>query len=359
MMNNKYKTAKEYRDELSPEDVKRILRKFGVEPYREYTDKIIYPTVNHNLEGGSPKLYYYKRNKMFKVYTGKANLFDIFQLIIDMHNLRGKEITLQEAIKFCDLEVTGPVEDNEYYGVRKQLDYLYKVNETGEEEEPQELVVYPDEILERYVFDTEGLKSWIYEDIDVRTLVKYNIKYDPITNSIIIPYYTEEGDLVGIRGRFLDPEAKAKYMPVKYQGKYLVHPTSQVLYGLNINEEAILESKTVIIFEGEKSVMKMDTIYRNKNISVATSGRAITKEHLNILKKYGVQNIVIAYDRDYLSIKELEKEIEETKRKLGFAINIFNISIIADYDFILSHKNSPIDQGKKIFDDLMKKRVFL
>lgn len=359
MSNKRYKTAKEYRDELTPEDIKRILRKFDVEPYREYADKIIYPTVNHNLEGGSPKLYYYKRNKMFKVYTGKANLFDIFQLIIDMHNLRGKEITLQEAIRFCDLEVEGPIEDNQYYGVRKQLDYLYKINENGEEEEPEEMVIYPDSVLDRYLFDTEGLKSWIYEDIDVRTLVKYNIKFDPITNAIVIPYYTEEGDLVGVRGRFLDPDAKAKYMPIRYQGQYLVHPTSQVLYGLNINEEAILESKTVIVFEGEKSVMKMDTIYRDKNIAVATSGRAITKGHFDLLKKYEVQNIIIAFDRDYLSIKELEKEVEEMKQKLGFMTNIFNISMIVDYDFILEHKNSPIDQGKKIFDELMQKRIVL
>ena len=158
-MNKTFKTAKEYRDELTSEDIKRILRKFNVEPYREYKDKIIYPTVDHNLEGGSNKLYYYKTNKMFKSYTGEAKLFDIFQLIIDMHNLRGKEITLQEAIKFCDLEVTGPIEDNEYYGIRRQLDYLYKLNEQGEEEEPTKLVLYPETVLDRYIFDIEGLKS--------------------------------------------------------------------------------------------------------------------------------------------------------------------------------------------------------
>lgn len=358
-MNKVYKSAKEYRDELSPEDIKRILRKFNVEPYREYSDKIIYPTVNHNLEGGSPKLYYYKNNKMFKAYTGEAKLFDIFQLIIDMHNLRGKEITLQDAIRFCDLEVEGPVEDNEYYGIKKQLDYLYKVNEKGEEEEPHELIIYPRSIMDRYIFDTEGLKSWIYEDIDTKTLLKYNIKYDPITNAIIIPYYTNEGDLVGVRGRFLNPDAKAKYMPIRHQGQYLVHPTSKVLYGLNINEDAILNSRTVIVFEGEKSVMKMDTIYRDKNISVATSGRTLSKDHLDLLRFYGVENIILAYDRDYTSIKELEAEIKSFKEKLGVALNLFNISLIIDYDFLLDHKDSPIDKGKKIFDELMEKRIFL
>ena len=47
------------------------------------------------------------------------------------------------------------------------------------------------------------------------------------------------------------------------------------------------------------------------------------------------------------------------KQKLGFMTNIFNISMIVDYDFILEHKNSPIDQGKKIFDELMQKRIVL
>lgn len=358
-VNKAYKSIKEYRDELTPEDIKRILRKFGVEPYREYKDCIIYPTVNHNLEGGSPKLYYYKSNKMFKVYTGDAGLFDIFQLVIDMHHLRGKTITLPEAIRFCDLEISGPIKDGEGYGVRKQLDYLQKISQEEPEVEIEEFVVYPDHILERYLFDTKGLKPWIEEDISTQTLHKYNIKYDPVVNAIIIPYYTHEGDLIGVRGRFLDPDAKAKYMPIRYQGKYLSHPTSKILYGLNINEQAILDSKTAIIFEGEKSVMKMDSIYGDKNISVATSGRAITKDQLDLLSFYGVRDIIIAYDRDYQSAGEIKKEIKETKEKLGAAVNLFNISLIIDHDFLLDHKDSPIDDGKRTFDKLMETRVFL
>jgi 5S rRNA maturation endonuclease (ribonuclease M5) len=295
---------------------------------------------------------------MFKCYTGDHDLFDIFQLIIDMHNLRGKEISLRQALAFCGLETSEAIEENKYYGVKKQLDYLYKVGDKHAEE-PTELEEYPAGILNRYIFDLDNLKPWINEGIGAETLRKYDIKFDPIANAIIIPYFTPDFKLVGVRGRFLSPESYAKYMPMKYGDKFLVHPISKILYGLNINKEAIKEHQTVIIFEGEKSVMKMDTLLGKDNISVAVSGRTLSKEHVKLLLDNNVKNIILAFDRDYQSHNEIKEEIEDFNRKLSYAKNFFNISLIIDYDFVLSHKNSPIDQGKQIFDDLMAKRVFI
>lgn len=352
------KSIREYRDMLGAEDIKRILMKFDVEPVRENEMLLIYPTVCHNLEGGSPKLYYYKKNNMFKCYTGDHDLFDIFQLIIDMHNLRGEEISLRQALAFCGIETNEAIEETKYYGIKHQLDYLYKVGDEVKSD-PVELVEYPISVLNRYVFDTSGMKSWIDENISIETLGKYQIKFDPISNAIVIPYFTDKGKLVGLRGRFLSPDAHAKYMPMKYGDKYLAHPTSKILYGLSVNSDAIKRHKTVVIFEGEKSVMKMDTIFGNENMSVAVSGRAISKDHVNLLLDLGVSNIILAFDRDYVSHNEIKEELEGLTKVLTYAKNFFNISIIIDYDFLLEHKNSPIDQGIDIFNTLMEKRIYL
>lgn len=354
---SKFKPASYYRDMLSPEDIKNILRKFGVEPVKEYPDFIIYPTVNHNLEGGSPKLYYYKKNRMFKVYTGDAGLFDIFQLVIDMHHLRGKTISLRQAIAFCGIDIDEPIEDNEQYGVREQLQYLSSLNE--EEEEITPLVEYPMNYLSKYIFDLNGISSWIEEGISVETLRKYDIKYDQVDNAIIIPYYSFNNKLVGVRGRFLSEDARAKYMPMRHSGKYLVHPTGRILYGLNVNKKSIQEKRIAIIFEGEKSVMKMDTYFGKDSVAVATSGRTFTKKQLDLLLQLGVKEIVIAFDRDYESINAADEELKALTRSLRFAYNLVNISIIIDYEFLLGHKDSPIDDGKEVFDTLMERRIFI
>lgn len=352
------KSIREYREQLSSEDIKTILRKFNVEPYSENESYIIYPTVDHNLEGGSPKLYYYKKDRMFKSYTGDQGLFDIFQLIIDMHALRGVEISLRQSIAFCGLSNSEAIEENKYYKVRNQLDYLYKFHD-NEIEESKELKILPSGLLGRYIYDTKGMETWKREGITEETLIKYNIKYDSVQNAIVIPYYTDDNKLVGVRGRFLNPNAYAKYMPMKYGEKILSHPTSKIIYGLNINKEAIERTKMVVIFEGEKSVMKLDSILGEKNISVALSGRSFSQEHINLLLKYGVRDVILAFDRDYKNKKEIKEEIKDLTSKLMYAKNFFNISLIIDENFVLEEKNSPIDQGYEIFSELMKNRVFL
>jgi hypothetical protein len=352
------RSIKDYRDSLTSEDIKNILKKFDVDPVRENELLLIYPTVCHNIEGGSPKLYYYKKNNMFKCYTGEHDLFDIFQLIIDMHNLRGQEISLRQAMAFCGIETNEPINETKYYGIKKQLDYLYKVGDEIKDE-PTDLVEYPMNVLNRYVFDINGINPWIEEGITQSTLIKYNIKYDPISNAIVIPYFSVDNKLIGLRGRFLSPDAHAKYMPMKYGDKYLAHPTGKVLYGLNINKDAIRRHKTVVVFEGEKSVMKMDSIFGSENVSVAVSGRALTKEHIALLLEAGANNIILAFDRDYTSHNELEEEVKKLSSLLTYAKNFLNISLIIDYDFVLEHKNSPIDQGVETFNDLMEKRIYI
>ena len=97
-------TLRELRQEVSDQQIKDILLQFNVEPHYESDAFIIFPTCCHNLEGGSPKLYYYKNTKLFKCYTDCNELFDIFTLLMKMYALRGKEITLQQAISLCDLD---------------------------------------------------------------------------------------------------------------------------------------------------------------------------------------------------------------------------------------------------------------
>ena len=354
------KSIKEYRDQIQAEEVKKILGDYGVEAISENASMVIYPTVCHNIDHNhaSHKLYYYKKDNIFKCYTECDEVFDIFQLIIKMDNLRGKPTSLRQALAKAGLDATQPVNENEYYSVRKQLSYLHSMNDK-EELDIAEITSYPKNILDKYVFDLEYLKPWIQEGIGPSSLTRYGIKFDLIDGAIVIPYYDLEKNLVGVRGRFLSENARAKYMPMKHDGNYLSHPTSQVLYGLDVNRDAIERTGIVILYEGEKSVLKMDTIYGSDNISVAVSGKNISKTHIQMLIELGVKEVVIAFDREYNSINEMNKKIEEYKRITKQMKHFFNISVIIDQDFLLPYKESPIDKGKDVFEKLLSTRIFI
>ena len=95
---------KQLKENLSSNDIINILSKFNVKYIKDSDNYCIFPTVCHNLNGGSPKLYYYKDSHMFKCYTECEGVFDIFNLIIKMQKLRGNNISVYEAIKLCGID---------------------------------------------------------------------------------------------------------------------------------------------------------------------------------------------------------------------------------------------------------------
>ena len=75
----------------------------------------------------------------------------------------------------------------------------------------------------------------------------------PIENAIVIPNYSINGDLIGIRGRFLDPDAKAKYAPLWYNKQVLSHPTGRSFYGINENKENIQKRELQLSSKAKKA----------------------------------------------------------------------------------------------------------
>lgn len=113
---------------------------------------------------------------------------------------------------------------------------------------------------------------------------KYNIRYYPYHDSVIIPCLDEKGELVGIRERFLNPNSNVKYLPLSMlNGDSYEFPVNRVMYGLNYNAENINRYKKICIFESEKSVLQSDSYFGCKNFSIALYGKSMSKEKA---KKY-------------------------------------------------------------------------
>lgn len=352
-------SLKEMRMRLSEEDIKNILAKMGVFTVGETETALVFPTVCHNETGGSPKLYYYKNEKIFKCYTQCNHMFDIFTLIQKIDGVRGMETTLPQAIEFTGLDNT------EYAETPKEaladLEYLRKLkdshNSLTAEDFSEKIEILDPNLANEFIPSLSGLKPWLDEGISAAALEKYNIRYDEENNAITIPHYNEKGELIGIRGRFFGENAKAKYMPIKHKNRTLSHPVGRFLYGYHQNKETAERVKTAVIFEGEKSVIKMETHFPNFNMSFATSGKKITLAQLNILLKLKVKEIVLGYDKDYKNKKEMKEKIQEYQKIVEVLKPYFEVSILIDDEDLLGFKDSPIDRGPEIFMKLMNERA--
>ena len=117
--------------------------------------------------------------------------------------------------------------------------------------------------------------------------------------------------------------------------------------------------KKVIVFEGEKSCLLFSSFFGTENdISVAVCGSNLINYQVEILKSLGVEEIIIAFDKQYQEYKD--KEYIKWEEKL---INIYKkyggfiqISFILDIDCLLGYKDSPVDKGPDIFLELFNNR---
>lgn len=97
----------------------------------------------------------------------------------------------------------------------------------------------------------------------------------------------------------------------------------------------------------------------DNDISVACCGSNISSYHIDMLRALGVNEIIVAFDRQFVEISD--DEFKRLKAKLihihqKYSKNV-RISAIFDKNMILPYKASPIDQGPEIFERLLKERI--
>lgn len=346
---------KDLRMKLTEDEIKNILARYGAFVHTETDLALIFPTVCHNHSDGSPKMYYYKEDKIFRCYTECNGMFDIFDLLSKIHKIRGETITLNQAIDFTGVERDVSEVDPM---VLKDLEYLKRLTsittKVVNENEVRKLDI---NILNSFIYNSVGVLPWLEEGISENAMHRFSIKYDSTKNAIIIPNLDHEGNLIGIRGRFFGENAPAKYMPIKYNNEILSHPTGKFLYGYYENKHKIREKGMAILFEGEKSVLKMETLYNQSNIGLATAGKKVTLDQLSALLKLNLNEVVLAYDKDYKTANERKEKIIEYEKIVSILKPYFSVSILIDFNNHLEYKDSPIDQGKEVFEELLRNRV--
>lgn len=337
------------------EDVKKILDYFNLE-YESVGNAYVLPTYCHHRDGsGSKKLFVYfnEDSVVFHCYTScntmstekfiekyrDCNYYDAKSLIDEI---------LDRSLNGFDHLYREEALENPF--VRKEKK-AFKTNK-----------VVDDFVLNSFYKIPYG--GWIEENISAKTQRKFNIRFDVEHNAIIIPQLDENGQLVGIRRRALnefDVERDGKYKPIFANGQWYDANSSALLYGLFENKENIKKSKQAIVFEAEKSVLQLNTFYNGSAPAVALYGSNISSYQVDLLRKLGVNELIVALDKEYQNEHEYKIYLKVLTKKFKKFQSFFTISFVLD-DFnstLLNYKDSPSDHGKETFEKLLRRRKIL
>lgn len=365
---SKYYNKDILKESLEPEQIFDLLELWGGEPTWN-NNCIIADTICHNLPGeGSHKLYYYFSTRLCHCYTGCVDpSFDIFDLCIKvMKRQKQQEWELYDAMdyiaRYFGLEGEEMSDDSQ-----PELED-WKVFKRHNYELPQLLQIpvlkeYNPIILTRFLYPR--IEKWEQEGITPEVSRRNLIGYYPGGEQIVIPHFDINNRLVGIRGRFLAEDMAnryGKYRPLLVNRQLYNHPLSMNLYNLNNSKDNIRRSRVAIIFEGEKSCLQYQSYYGSDNdISVACCGSSLSTHQVNLLKSLGVNEIILAFDRQFQAIGD--DEFKKLKAKLLHLYNKYKttlkVTIIFDKKMITPYKASPVDMGPEIFETLLKERLIL
>ena len=269
--------------------------------------------------------------------TNNKRTTDIFDLIC-----YNEDCSFPEALKFC-CNLFGLDYYQEPEDIPESLQILKMLQQMATEEgvnDDAPLKPINEKILSYYF--PYGNKLWEDDGISLSTQRLFEVAFDPMTNSIVIPIRDEQGSLVGIKAR------RMEYDPDSGLSKYFfLEPCSKsrVSYGLFQNIKLIQLTGVVWVGESEKFVQQL---YDMGYYGVSTGGTKISKAQVEMLTRLNAK-IVFCYDEDV--------DEEQLKGISDMFLDGIPVYAIIDKEHILENKESPSDNPKK-FQYLIKNNIY-
>ncbi len=148
---------------------------------------------------------------------------------------------------------------------------------------------------------------------------------------LMIPLMDASGQIVGFTGRGLSAEAVPKYLNTPAT---LIYDKSRQVFGLSQAKEMIRKTNQVVMVEGNMDVVSSHQA-DVRNV-VATSGTAMTLEHLKIISRY-TTDVRLAFDADSAGVRATERAVE-LAQQLGLDIKIISLPVgFKDPDELVKH----------------------
>ena len=320
-----------------PEIIKSILEYFDFSNVSIHTNEIRCGfDDNHNRNSIRIKLL--KNENLFVKDFGRNTNYDLITFIIktrkipfiDVLNVIKSNLGITDFYNFSQKR---SVFGGFYDRIKNKSHNIY-------------IETYDESILNQYelVYNTRFAK----DNIDFNTQLYFNLRYDIVSQRIIIPIYDAYGSLIGIKGRanWEICEDESKYL-------YLIPcAISNTLYGYSQNYE-FLTNNTIYVFESEKSIMQCFS-YGIKNC-VSIGGNSLSTQQCKLLMELNPQKIVFMFDEG-LDMSIIEANIN----KLKTFCKLFDTSIgYWDYtiDRTIPKKSSPSDLGKQRLLEIIKTQL--
>ena len=338
------KQLKEYIIEDS-ERIEQILSSLGFHKIQDKGDYITCAIPNHNNPTGLSVL---KENLYCNAFSTHMDFKGgIFDLVAYMNRYDSFGDTMRWCHKILGLKY-------EYNGKKEEpkedsILNFFKKYSTGRHKENKkevELKKYTDEEVFN-MYTQCPYANWIKEGISARIQEEFGVGYHFDSRRIVIPHrYWKDGSICGLIGRTICSDEEIEYFDIAKYFPLIPYPKSKNLYGLWENMEYIKQAKEVIVFEAEKSVLKMASKGIRNTCCVCCHD--LSEEQVKILIGLNV-NIVLAYDSD-IPLEFMESECKKFK-------GLRNVSIVINQYDILKDKESPADATLKIWEALYKRRI--
>ena len=359
-MNNQF-NPKAIKARLKLPDYEKLFKALNIPIYTKgYKYWTLY-TACHNRDPykGSPKLLFYHDTGMFQCLTQCSCSFDIITLTQKRLKLLSKPCSFVDAINFI-IETTG-LEIDTVKRINKPnlcdwsgLEKFIRFRSTGSTLEP-----YDKSILNQLNHSVP--QQWLDEGISLDTMLKYQIRYYERSQATAIPCFNRSGELIGIRCRHWRPDEieQGKYRPLSLlDGTSYKFPTNQVFYGINYNAPEIERTSTAVLVEGEKTVLKFDTIYNEKSVALAMYGKNLGLQRRNQLIKLGVNKIIYVPDNDWIGKSQedfdyWEQEVIRFSKQFG---GYAQVEVVWDNLGLLNPKDNAMDGGKEVWEKLYENR---
>ena len=160
-------------------------------------------------------------------------------------------------------------------------------------------------------------RGYSMDELDGAGLLN-RFKRDLFKGRMMVPFIDTNGQVIGYTARILD-KGEPKYLNTP---DTMLFNKSRYIFGLYQAKEAIRRSEFVVIVEGNMDVISSHQAGVKQ--TVATSGTAMTEQHLKILSRL-TSDVRLAYDGD-------DAGVRATERAINLASNLgINLTVISDY----------------------------
>ena len=234
---------------------------------------------------------------------------------------RERNVSMNETAKFCSHFLDKSIDSIEYSDInRTQLKILDIFNRAIERQEPsitREEIRSKLQIPSSYYID----RGYTAETLDLFDVGLCLEKNKLMSNRVVVPVYDEDYNYVGCVGRCTEGSTKYKWLHSKGFKK-------NVLYGMSIAKDRILETSTAIIGEGQGDVWRMhEAGFKN---CVGIFGSSLNEDQLILLEQCGALNLVILTDSDEAGNKAYEQIMKICGRRFNYHRPLISAKDVGD-----------------------------